>query len=111
MGNKIELFRGDSAVLRCSITDNVGSVFSLSGATAKFTIRATIDGAELLTKSTGDGITNYDEPGGILDVTIDAGDTAGMSGNYVYDIEVTQTSNVYTVVKGTLTIKKDVTHN
>jgi hypothetical protein len=37
--------------------------------------------------------------------------TSGVVGVYIYDIEVTQTGNVYTVCKGKITIMRDVSYN
>jgi len=111
MANDITLFRNDSNVIRCTVLDEAGSIFNLHLATAKFSVRETEDSIALLTKITGNGITFHDETGGILDITIDAEDTAEMSDDYVYDIEVTKLGEVYTVVKAVLTIEKDVTHN
>jgi len=111
MANDISLYRNDSNIIRCTVYDETGKVFSLHEATVKFSVRETEDGTALLVKITGNGIAFHNEVGGVLDITIDANDTADMSDDYVYDIEVTKFSEVYTVVKGKFTVMKDVSHN
>jgi hypothetical protein len=111
MANDITLYRNDSNIIRCTVTDEAGDPFSLHEATVKFSVRETEDGTALLVKITGNGIAFHNEVGGVLDITIDANDTADMSDDYVYDIEVTKFSEVYTVVKGKFTVMKDVSHN
>jgi len=106
----ISMFRNDSAVIRCTITNSAGAPFNLNTATAKFTVRRKENEEILIEKHTGDGITFHDEPNGVLDVNINPVDTEDFIGKYVYDIEVTKTGSVYTVVKGVFRVTEDVSY-
>lgn len=59
-------------------------------------------------KSLGMGITPQED--GIFNVKIEPEDTKNVStGNYHYDLEINVNGNVYTILKGMLTIDWDVT--
>ena len=115
MSDEITLFRGDSATLQCAVKDNAGAAFDISPYFTTFTVREYEDDtAIMLQKDLLSGIVYTNPTGGIMEITIDPGDTDLMAGEYLYDIELDDSSgsppSLYTVVKSTFTINKDVTH-
>jgi hypothetical protein len=112
MANNIEVFKGDSAILTVHVTDSVGADFNVTTATEiTFTIKtAEDDTTVLLTKTlTLGGIILTDPTHGEFTVKIDDGDTTLIPGVKLYDIEVEIGGDVYTVVKNTITITKELT--
>jgi len=110
MGNDLTLYRNDTALLECPVKNGTGGVFNLTGASARFTVRDGPDGAVFGSKATGGaGITITNGTLGILQVAIGSNELT-TNGIYEYDIEVNQGGNVYTVVKDTLTVKRDVSY-
>lgn len=76
---------------------------------AVFTVRTapTASGA-IFTKTLGSGITKVET--GYYDVRVAPADTASVAaGTYVYDLQVTFGSDVYTIIMGDLNIIQDVT--
>lgn len=76
---------------------------------AVFTVRtAPTASAAILTKTLGSGITKVET--GYYDVRVAPADTASVAaGTYVYDLQVTVGSDVYTIIMGDLNILQDVT--
>jgi hypothetical protein len=63
----------------------------------------------VLTKTTSSGISITNAAGGIFQVSLTAADTAGLSGAYYFEAQVTDAgSNVSTVTTGTLTVNTDI---
>jgi len=116
--NQDEMWAGNKRVLRYTITDEDTSgspAKDLTGYTAKWAIsRFSADGstfntAPVLEKSSGSGITITDAANGILEVTIDTGDTSALSGVFYMELELfDSSSNPVVVATGKMTIIRNV---
>ena len=109
MGNDLTLYRNDTVLLECPVKNGTGGVFNLTGASVRFTVRDGPDGTIIGSMNVGNGITITNGTLGILQVSIGSSELT-TNGIYEYDIEVNQGGNVYTVVKDTLTVKRDVSY-
>ena len=107
MSNKLTNYRGDSASYLCTVLNGTGGTYDVSGNAATFTVKASEDGAALITKTTSAGITLGTL--NTLTVAIGSGETSAMSGKYWYDIQLAKSGNVYTVIKDRFEVIKDVT--
>lgn len=103
-------YRGDTFqfVIRPKTTN--GSSFDLSGYTAIFTI-ANVRGSSGTQYSDAQGITaTVNATTDIVTCTITpAGGNILNSGTYVYDVQITNQLQVYTLLTGTITITDDIT--
>jgi hypothetical protein len=111
MANEITAYRGDTINIECSVVDATGAAFDLTGYNDNyFTVKTHPDDTSyLLQKSMGSGITVPAPLTGVIEITVDAGDTAALYGSYYYDIEIGNGTNVYTVARSTFDIVKEVT--
>lgn len=109
--NAIDTYQGDTLEITCTVYDAAGAVFDLSGYAAAFTVKEhPEDTTAVLSKTTaGGGIVIAAPATGVMVITVDAGDTATMKGNYYYDIQITDLTNVYTVVFDNFIVDMDVT--
>ena len=104
-------YRGDTAqfVVRPK-NANDGSSFDLTGYTAIITI-ATARGASATRYSTAQGIT------AVVDATADtvtctitpAGGRNLTPGSFVYDVQITNSVQIYTLLTGTISVTDDIT--
>lgn len=108
----MSMVRGDTLVFFFKLTElSADRVASL-----KFTCKVSdTDDAEIFQKTIGDGITLLDAEENLWKVRVAPEDTAGLSGSskydYVYDIQLGVGEDIYTPVKGKMTIIQDVTEN
>ena len=109
MSNALTIYRNDTGLYECTVKNGTGGVFNLTGASVRFTVRDGPDGTIIGTKTTASGISVTNGTLGILQVSIGSNELT-TNGIYEYDIEVNQGGNVYTVVKDTLTVKRDVSY-
>ena len=102
--NCIFLTRGDSAVLDVSVTQADGSAYTPSGdVTLYFSVKKTVNDTEYVLQKS---ITNLSES-----ISIEPPDTTALNcGKYVYDVELHDGENVYTIIPPTLfTLGEEVT--
>ncbi len=107
----LTITRGDTLVHRITVKNTDETAKDITGATVRYTVRErTYDGAQVLQKTVGSGITLTTPTSGILDATLSAADTAALvpSVGYVYDCEITLSGQVQTVQSGTLSVIGDV---
>lgn len=107
----LEMTKGDTLSFGVKIYDLGQNLDS-----AYFTCRANYyDGAVIFQKSLGSGITlaDIDINGSyIYRVRVAPEDTENMSiGKYYYDMQITANGDVFTILKGVLTIDYEVTQN
>lgn len=102
----IDVYRGDSGRFRVTVTDIAGNPVDVSAATWDCDIRIEADAAttvgqfEVVPVA---GSTNK------IDVIMSAALSASLSGGpYVYDLEMTMSGEVITLIRGTITVIKDV---
>jgi len=108
---QIIITRGDDQEIRFTVTDENDVVVDVSGATvAKFTVKRDPESAEEFQKTIGSGIDMTSAGSGLIDVTIDAADTASLAGRYEYDLEIlTAASKINTLTQGIFFVKRDIT--
>ncbi|MCU6709348.1 hypothetical protein M6D81_11580 [Paenibacillus sp. J5C_2022] len=101
-GQDFTLTAGDTRNIEVTV-DSV----NLSGATVKWAVKKTVYDAEyVLYKDTDAGITVTGAAAGEFTIPLKPEDTAGLSGNYVHEAEITDASgNVSTILTGTMTVK------
>jgi len=112
--DEIIFTRGDDQTITFTVTQSTGAVQDITGWTFAFTVKASIDDnivdAEFQKTTGGGGIALTTPASGILDVTIDAGDTQALAGSYVYDLQGTDGSgNIRTVAQSRFIVRKNVT--
>ncbi len=114
----IEMFSGDSKILRYTVKDGSGAVIDITGAAFRWGLfkldtdesTPTAKNSTVLTppgeKTVGSGIVITDAANGVLEVTLDPADTAPLKGSFYHEIEMilTETS---TVAFGQIDIKRD----
>lgn len=107
-GQKFTMWSGDTKVLEVTITDASGNAVNLTGATISYVLQRSVGSTVTISKTTDDGISITDASGGVFQITLDASDTASLSGSYYHECQITDTSgNVSTVFTGTVTMKDD----
>lgn len=96
--NLVEAFQANTKTVTCEVT----GLANLDGYTATLTVK----------KDTDSSTTNVSETGSIngLDITfvVSASDNDISPGDYIYDITVTNGTNVYTLVQDTYRIVDSV---
>ncbi len=113
-GQNVEMFSGDSRTIRFTVTEADGSTpVDLAGCSAKWRASRKLSGGfsatPAISKAIGTGITVTDADAGELQVALAPADTAGLSGRYYHELEITDgLGNVSTVATGTLAIVKDL---
>lgn len=99
-------YRGDTNEFVIRPKTANGSAFDLTGYTATYTIATTRGStgtqyeADAVVNSTTDIVTCTIEPSVGRDLT---------PGSYVYDVEITNNIQIYTILNGTITVTDDIT--
>jgi len=110
----LEMFRGDSASWRFTVTDADGAAVNLTNADLRFTAKSSASDADvdaIIAKTDGAGITVTDAAGGVLAVTLSPGDTSALTvpQTLVWDLQVTDALGaVQTLAYGALRIIADI---
>jgi hypothetical protein len=113
MTNAIEIFQGDSRIVRVYVKDQDMNVINLNGATAKLYVADTSKATQyLIRKSTaviGEGAIT-DPVHGEVSLYLKSTDTASLpAGQYFYLVQVyLSTGDKYTVLKGLINVSTDV---
>lgn len=79
---------------------------------AYFTCKSIINNEMCFQKSLGDGISYVKQDGNKLyyRVRVEPGDTKVLEpGNYYYDLQICENEDIYTILKGILTIRSEIT--
>lgn len=109
----LSMRRGDTLRIDHTVTQG-GAALNLTGKTLRFTAKrshADGDAAAVFTKMIGSGITVTNAVGGLASTTISPADTSGLPALaqlLVWDLQLVDGSNVYTVETGTLLVSPDV---
>lgn len=104
---------GDGHSLEVTIVnDEDGTRQPLSGTLATFSVfdKDPDTGAAanlIFTKSVGSGITITDPQNGVLTVFITDSNTAGLHGDYFYELQLNHQGTIHTALLGTLRIRAD----
>jgi hypothetical protein len=101
-------YRGDTFEFIVRPKDASGQAFDLDGYTAAFTI-SNFRGASASQSYVADAIVNTVD--NLVTCTIDAGTGRNLipSVNWVYDVEITDDINTFTLITGSITVTDDIT--
>lgn len=105
--------RGDAFTFTLTVTQ-AGAAYNLTGCSIRFTAKwsySDADGSAVFSRTVGSGITVTNAAGGIATVALAPSNTSSLPASrtdLVYDIQVTNGSNPFTVVQGTLSVYPDV---
>ena len=108
--NDLTMHSGDTFRLEVTVNDSLGAPLDISTATITWALsrkrsdKVSPRGDALVTKAA----TVIDGPTGRCNVTLYEADTAGLSGVYYHELQVTIGASVSTVIYGTFTIAKDL---
>lgn len=106
--------RGDTRAIDFTAYKTDASLVDLTGYSLRLVAKWTptdSDGAALITKTLGSGITCAFPTSGVLTVTFNPGDTSSLPGHRLllyYDLQITLASAVWTIYTGRLDILPDV---
>lgn len=114
MSQQLEMRRGDTPIWELAVTED-GAAFNLTGATLYFTAKLALDDADpgvfQLTNSAG--ITITDAAAGEAEIQPRRADTNALTSDVTlfWDVQVSiaGSSETFTVLNGTLVIRRDVT--
>lgn len=109
------MYRGDTKIIDCVLSDELSAPYNLSGAYLWFTAKRTIteaDNAAPVYLTLADGITVTNAPAGAFRIEIVPAKTYSLTSGatLLCDMQMSDTSNrVYTIGRGTLTVIEDIT--
>lgn len=103
----ISIARGDTLSLSGSISQENGAVVDISASSVTMTIKSREDNSIIIQKTA----IITDGPNGEYEITISGADWEGVpSGNYKYDIQITESNSVInTLFMGTFNAIEDIT--
>lgn len=104
------VYQGDTFQVQVTITDqDTGAAVDVSSAAITWVLSKSIGGTAALTKTKAAGeIVVSGASSNIATVTVDAGDTDGLTGGYWSEMQVTDGSgNIYTVHQERINIKAE----
>lgn len=106
MSGNFSLIEGDTKAITVTVKDRDGDVVDITGATINWQAAKNPHATATLTKATGgSGISITSGTGGQFRITIDAADTANLSGDFYHEAQVTfSDGTIATVLTGKMTI-------
>lgn len=110
----VTIHSGDDKRLNYTVKDGAGAVVVITGATLKWglsrkkTGEVAPIGGEIVSKSTGSGITITDGDNGELRVDLDAADTAPLRGSHYHELEMVLGGKRSTLAYGQVEILVDL---
>jgi hypothetical protein len=110
-GTKITIHKGDDGTVRYTVQDQDDAALDVSAATFKFSIKEyTVSTSIRATLQTSPHILPVSPGIGVIDVSIPNSVTESLGvGEFMYDLQMTLSSKVYTLVAGVFKISQDVT--
>lgn len=116
MATRLSMVRGDTFSFNVTITDSTNLAVSLVGKTLIFTLKKALSDSDANAvaqkRSPSSGITITNASQGKATVTISPADTRTLTDVWqalVWDLQMVDGTNVYTVASGTMTVSPDVT--
>jgi len=103
--------QGSSFTRTLEIKTAEGTVFSLTGYTARMEVRRTLDASTtIVSLTTANGRISINGALGVITLTLTASETAALTQSGVYDLEIvkTATGEVHKVVRGEFKLEKEV---
>lgn len=105
-----ELWQGDTWEPGTIAVTVSGTALNLTGYTARMDIKSAVTNTTALTLTNGSGITMTS--GGIITLAMTAAQTNDLSGEYTYDLQITDTSSKKrTYTYGIINVSVDTTDN
>ena len=105
--SNLSITKGDTSTFNITVKDSDGVIFDLNGYTMTFTAKNNIDDIDAEADISSVGVI-ADPALGIGVISLSPEDTSIDSGEYRYDIQISDgTNNVHTVVKNSLLIITD----
>lgn len=103
-------YRGEAYSITDTVRNTAGTAVAITGWALAFTVRSDFDSdTVLLSKTTGSGITITSGSGGVMTITITAANTLALAaGEYVYDVQRTDSGSEALLTIGTLRVKPAV---
>lgn len=98
-----EIQQGETFKFSVDLTDSADAVVNITGATATFTLKKTLDSAAVVTLSVGSGLT-VTGASGHIDGIVSASATAALKGDYFGSLKVVLSGGETTVVPGLFTV-------
>mgnify|MGYP001564060581 CR=1 FL=1 len=110
---RIDASRGDDHKIRFTVKNSSGVAYDVSANSFKFTVKTSRDDAITDAKfqklsPAANGIDLTSAATGIVDVNLVPADTSALAGQYFYDLEMTESSKVYTLRAGLFYVVKDI---
>lgn len=113
--SRLRMIRGDTFSFSATVTDSNG-VVNLTGKSLIFTLKTAYSDADVNAiaqkKSSTGGIVITDAPNGLATITLLPADTRTLGDEFqvlVWDLQLIDGSNVYTVASGRMEVTPDVT--
>lgn len=103
----LEMFRGDDESFDIGpVKDKAGAIVNITDLELRFAVARRSNADALFEKTTGDGVTITDGPGGLARVDVDSMDTADLGGRVLWwDLdEMDDAVKVRTLASGTLMV-------
>lgn len=101
------LYQGDTKEITVTVLDADDNAVDITSATISWKASRNVNSdAELTKDTTSGGVSITDASGGKFKITITAGDTARMNGDYYHEAQITfSDGSVSTVLTGTMTVR------
>ena len=108
MANEISIYRGDTPTFTVTVLDN-GSAMDLTGYTMTMTVKENEEDSDLEAKFQKTATISTPASGiGLITLTYEDSDL--IPNIYSYDVQLNNgTSNIFTCIKSTFTVKQDIT--
>ena len=106
----LEMVSGDAVVLEITVLDQTTNTpVNLAGCSAIFKAVHYWSKLAIFTKTTADDVTVPDAAAGRIDVSIDASDTEALTGEFAYEMQITDSAgNRSTPLRGVLSVVADL---
>ena len=106
---EITMYRGDTDTITVTVTDSEGAAFDLTDYTMRFTVKDKPKDPDSLAKIGPTDATIASPATGIGIIAVSVTDSDLKAKSYVYDIQITDATHNYTIVKDNFVITEDVT--
>lgn len=102
--------RGDTFKRSIAFLDEDSLAIDITGWTIFFTVKSRLSNADGSAEA-DDTVTSHTDPtAGLSQISLSASDTAALSGDYFYDIQVKKSDGeIYTIMKGKILFESDTT--
>jgi hypothetical protein len=104
---RFTMYRGDTKILKVAVTDGSGANVAIDDAeSVTFGLFALTSHELIFVKTLAFGIT---VAGHVITIAILASDSAGLTGDYLFEVELVDAGGfTYTVLRGTAIVKEDL---